>query len=312
MLNLNIEIGQRNNWIFDSIYDDYVCNTSHNIVNNNADIYWFINPWALRKTNGINIVSVHHIDEFKLKEWNFDFLNSLTNAFIVPNEITKNTLLKYVSAPIFIFPYWLRTSISPLKEKLSYLEKQKIKKDLNLNNEILIGSFQKDSEGDGFIPKLSKGPDLFLNIIKNINKNFNTKVVLSGYGRKFLIKNLEENKIPYAYFERFSEINKLYSCLDWYFITSRVEGGPQAILEAPVHFVNVLSTNVGMVSQILDKKLICNNDDDFLEKFTNYYKNKSEKNEFENLILNSYKNIVENFHYKKIIKEIDLFFTDLL
>ena len=37
-------------------------------------------------------------------------------------------------------------------------------------NTFLIGSFQKDTEGKTNLPKLSKGPDIFVNIVKDIYK----------------------------------------------------------------------------------------------------------------------------------------------
>ena len=50
----------------------------------------------------------------------------------------------------------------------------------------LIGSFQKDTEGNTNLPKLSKGPDIFLKIVKDFYEiNKNTVVVLSGTRRDY-------------------------------------------------------------------------------------------------------------------------------
>ena len=49
----------------------------------------------------------------------------------------------------------------------------------------LIGSFQRDTEGfDRKSPKLVKGPDIFIEIVKQLNKKHNNlKVILSGKRR---------------------------------------------------------------------------------------------------------------------------------
>ena len=52
-------------------------------------------------------------------------------------------------------------------------------------------------------------------------------------------------------------------------MTSRVEGGPQAVLEASYRKVKILSTNVGMAPDILHEDCICNSKDEFAEKVRN-------------------------------------------
>ena len=51
-------------------------------------------------------------------------------------------------------------------------------------------------------------------------------------------------------------VNKLYNILDLYLVTSRIEGGPQAILECALTKTPILSTDVGVASEILDRKSI--------------------------------------------------------
>ena len=52
------------------------------------------------------------------------------------------------------------------------------------------------------------------------------------------------------------ELNELYNILDLYIVTSRIEGGPQAILECAVSKTPIVSTDVGVASEILDSKSI--------------------------------------------------------
>ena len=127
-------------------------------------------------------------------------------------------------------------------------------------DEYLIGSFQRDSEGyDLNLPKLEKGPDIFLNLIsKKVSEVNQLKVVLTGKRRNFVINGLKELNIPYYYFEMVSDstLNELYNVLDLYLVTSRVEGGPQAILECGITKTPILSTDVGVSKDILHKDSI--------------------------------------------------------
>ena len=54
----------------------------------------------------------------------------------------------------------------------------------------------------------------------------------------------------------FSMMNELYNILDLYLITSRLEGGPQALVECGQTKTPVISTDVGIARQILAKESI--------------------------------------------------------
>ena len=86
----------------------------------------------------------------------------------------------------------------------------------------------------------------------------NVEVVLAGWRRQYVINRLKEAKIKYHYFEwaSFELLNKLYNCLDLYVVSSRYEGGPQAIVECALTKTPILSTNVGIADLILDKESI--------------------------------------------------------
>ena len=51
-------------------------------------------------------------------------------------------------------------------------------------------------------------------------------------------------------------LNKLYNLLDLYLVTSRIEGGPQAILECAITKTPILSTDVGVAGEILHQDSI--------------------------------------------------------
>jgi len=56
----------------------------------------------------------------------------------------------------------------------------------------------------------------------------------------------------------FENLNELYNCLDLYIVSSRIEGGPQAILECGITKTPIISTDVGVASEILASESIFN------------------------------------------------------
>ncbi len=133
--------------------------------------------------------------------------------------------------------------------------------DLDLRLYVQVPIFLRDSEGSDVLkPKLSKGPDRFVEIIKELNKSKNIHVILTGRKRDYLINELVKNKIKFSYFEMasFETINELYNCLDLYIVSSRFEGGPQAILECGITKTPIISTDVGVASEILASESIFN------------------------------------------------------
>lgn len=268
---MNIRIVNDNiNWIVDEIAKDYIANTRHTIVKNNQKVSWcmsFRHAHSIENVPGKKVITVHHLEPGKIPGFShlFQTINSNYDLCIIPNKITKLEIKKHINIPTLVIPYWILTSRMEPKqtEEVNFLRKQ-IKND----DEILIGYFQKDSNGDSLEPKLSKGPDRFISIVKELKKDFNIKVLLSGFSRKYIIYNLEKNKIKFKYFPMYKNINALYDILDWYFVTSRVEGGPQAILETSYRNIKILSTDVGIASEVLHEDCICNNENDFIKMFS--------------------------------------------
>ena len=72
------------------------------------------------------------------------------------------------------------------------------------------------------------------------------------------MSELKKYQINYSYFEmaNFGAINELYNCLDLYIVSSRYEGGPQSILECGVTKTPIISTDVGIASEILSPESI--------------------------------------------------------
>jgi glycosyltransferase involved in cell wall biosynthesis len=53
-----------------------------------------------------------------------------------------------------------------------------------------------------------------------------------------------------------NELNELYNCLDLYVVSSRVEGGPRAIVEAGITKTPIISTDVGIASELMSRESI--------------------------------------------------------
>ena len=108
-------------------------------------------------------------------------------------------------------------------------------------------------------PKLEKGPDIFIEICKKLNiDKWNVEVLLGGNRRQYVIRELEKLGIKYKYFKNanIETVNKMYSACDIYIVSSRCEGGPQAVFESSATKTNILSTDVGQARRILDSKCI--------------------------------------------------------
>ena len=121
---------------------------------------------------------------------------------------------------------------------------------------ITIGSFQKDGIGweDGNEPKLTKGPDVFLEAMAILaGQHENLMVLLTGPARGYVKSGLDKLGIPYRHdvVDNYLDIVRHYQVLDLYVIASRCEGGPLALLESWGTGVPLVSTRVGMAADLV-------------------------------------------------------------
>tara|TARA_Y100000741_G_scaffold339225_1_gene299920 strand:+ start:474 stop:1418 length:945 start_codon:yes stop_codon:yes gene_type:complete len=230
-----------------------------------SNVIWLIASWNWENvnvkslSNKKTLCSIYHIDEEKFGyEEKKIFLerDKYVDEYHVISKKTKNQVSKLTDKKITSIPFWVNKDIW-----FEIKDKDALHKKFNFNKEdYFIGSFQRDSEGrDVSQPKLSKGPDRFIKIIKEMNKSKNNlHVILTGRKRNYLINELTKNKIKFSYFEMatFETINELYNCLDLYIVSSRFEGGPQSILECGITKTPIISTDVGVASEILAQESI--------------------------------------------------------
>tara|TARA_B100000700_G_C15037840_1_gene853655 strand:+ start:1873 stop:2790 length:918 start_codon:yes stop_codon:yes gene_type:complete len=254
-------------WVVDRFRKEWIENNLDSVTENieEADIVWIIAPWTWKKINKKHlknkkvVCTIHHIDfeKFNNKEKkNFYKRDKYVDTYHAISTKTEEQIRSLTDKDIETIPFWINQNIF-----YEIKNKNTLRSKFNLNTEsFIVGSFQRDTEGKDLIsPKLSKGPDRFIEILIELNKkNKNIEVLLTGKRRDYLIKNLKKNKIPYIYHEMitFEQLNELYNCIDLYIVASRVEGGPQAILECAITKTPIISTDVGIASKILHESSI--------------------------------------------------------
>lgn len=255
-------------WIVDRFRDEWYKNNPNMSTKNIflADVIWIMSPWMWKKvpkyflkTKKV-VCTYHHIVNSKFNKNDFDSLDYYVDKYHVISNKTENQVREITRKTIFNHPFWVNQKLwFPINEKSN------LRKSFGFQEEqYLIGSFQRDTEShDLKSPKLEKGPDILFSIVSEINKKRkNLTVVLTGKNRQYIIDKLKENDIKYKYFEMLDleSINKLYNILDLYIVSSRVEGGPQAILECAASKTPIISRDVGIASEVLNTKSLFDQD----------------------------------------------------
>ena len=266
-------LGADEGWVIDYLKDEWVQFNRERVTDDpkSAEIIWLMADYRAKKLppsllkSKYVVTTIHHIDLNKLDEDRYRKLDLFTDKYHVLCDRTKEILSKYVSKPIVVAPFWVNGT---LWKRLD--DQDEVRKRFGLPlDQFLVGSFQRDTEGasignKSYLPKLSKGPDRFVAVVERLHKmNSNVRVVLSGWRRQYVMRELDKRGIMYYYFEKIDgeKMNELYNCLDLYVVGSRVEGGPRAVVECAAAQVPIISTNVGLVDRILDSISIYDGED---------------------------------------------------
>lgn len=261
----------KENWVVDRFikeWNSYNFKQSRDYRFGNK-IIWLIAPWTWKKipkkylNKNKVLCTIHHIDEDKFTNFQkneFYERDNYVDYYHVISEKTFDQVVKLTDKPVLKIPFWVNQNLwFEIKDKESLRDKYNIEQ-----NSYLVGSFQRDTEGSDLVsPKLSKGPDRFLEIVQYLKtKHDNLVVILTGKRRNYLINELSQRNINFKFFEMtsFENLNELYNILDLYIVSSRYEGGPQAILETALTRTPLISTDVGIAGEILDRTSIYNMD----------------------------------------------------
>jgi len=209
----------------------------------------------VHSSNKIVLTWFHFIDEDKSNEKVFSHQEQL--KFIHTScHITKQKILDFGIEPSRVVTIPLGVDLS-LFYQVDLGIRREAKNVLGIpNDNLVVGSFQKDGVGwgDGTEPKLIKGPDIFVKAVGELAKNYPVFVLLVGPARGYVKKELEKRGVAYksvGYLANFNEVVNLYKALDLYLVTSRIEGGPQAILESMASGVPLVSTKAGMAPDVI-------------------------------------------------------------
>lgn len=256
------------NWILDRYAEEWKTHNSDLVSQTpySADILWMVDDWTwdridpLLLTNKTLVSTICHIDPNKYDFAAFRERDKYVDHYHAMSEKTANDLRKITDKPVTPIQFWVNENI--WKEHTGDFDE--LRKTYKLpTQKVLVGSFQRDTEGHDLVsPKLVKGPDLFCDYMELMYSQIeqNLEIVLTGWRRQYVMKRLDQAGIKYHYFEMcdFKTMNDLYNCLDLYVVSSRIEGGPQAIPECAMTRTPIISTDVGLAPEILAPKSVNN------------------------------------------------------
>lgn len=250
------------NWIIDRFVKEWNEDNSDITVSDpvQADIIWLLADFAwnhvpielLRRKKVIT--SIHHIVGEKFTSAShreFMARDEVTDVYHVYNERTQEAVKLLTTKPVKLIHYWANDKVW-----FRNMTKDQARSKLSLPlDKLVVGSFQRDTEGSGiangnYLPKLEKGPDVFVKAVQGIP---DVHVLLGGWRRQYVIKRLERSNIRFTYIELPDQptVNVMYQAIDFYIVSSRCEGGPQALIECGLTETPCISTPVGIAEQVL-------------------------------------------------------------
>ena len=257
-------LAPRENWICDRIVSEWYqyfpkVSTKNPIE---ADVIWMLAGWCWNHLNldllrsKKVICTEHHIVPSKFDQQSFNrfkFRDQFVDHYHVPNNHTAEIVRQLTEKPVTVIGYWYDP------QKWFPGDRKKARSDLGLDRDkFIIGSFQRDSEGETSNPKLEKGPDLFCNYVEKISKERDVHVLLGGWRRKYVVNRLSDSNIEFTLRELETDDNLrlMYLSCDLYVVSSRQEGGPQALLESPATLTPIVTTNVGISRDTVNNNCI--------------------------------------------------------
>jgi glycosyltransferase involved in cell wall biosynthesis len=274
-------------WIVDRLRQEFIANTSLEVVDKveDCDVIWLFAPWTWYNLDNYGywldtkpvMLTLHH-DYNECNKHKIDVLEFLNrNPFVNLYTVYTDKMIDLVG---------FLTDHKKEAERVHHWSNPDLFKVLSMPRDtkqpehIVVGSFQRDTEGASiasgeFLPKLEKGPDILAaTLVAMKEEGLNPFARLAGYRRDYVKRELDKYKIPYEDLGLLDpdKLNEAYHTLDYYFVTSRSESGPQAIFEAALTRTPILSTDVGCAKEVLSQKCMCFGYDDettveaFIEK----------------------------------------------
>lgn len=268
-------------WIIDRVIDEYAYASCHDVVSTDGspitfDAVWLTAPWVWRSVSRElldrtpTLCTIHHEvpDKFDARRaTEFAERDRFVTRYHVTCVQTMGFITPLTERPITKIPYWVNDRLWIQRDK--DVARQALRSIAHFEDgELVIGSFQRDTEGSSCdscdpVPKLEKGPDAFCDVVHAaVNAGTRIHVLLSGWRRQYVIKRLLAAGIKHTYVQLpdFDTLRNLYAACDLYLVTSRFEGGPQAALECAAMHVPIVSTDCGMVRDVLPDDCVLTTD----------------------------------------------------
>lgn len=310
-----------NNTITKSIFNaDIIYSAWHNVYLNPFYYYAIL---LIKKIWNVHIIT--SVSNEIMPGLNIKKLFGLIDTWIVANSTTYDFLVKLKGdINIHKLPFFVDKKVFYPVNESKFLIASQLGIDLKkISNKLLIGSFQRDSEGNDLSKaKWQKDPETLVRICKKISdKNF--VLILAGPRRHYIIRECRKHKIPYiflgeeSYINEFRDdleinslseekINLLYNLIDVYIISSKSESGPKAIIENSLCKTLVFSTDVGLAKDFIHPDLIYTSEDlNGVAGFITYVcKNKEKSQEYIRYNFENANNIMAPDNFLKIYKEI--------
>ena len=251
------------NWICDRIVKEWytVMGDMSTTDMSTADVLWLQAGWCWNHIPSNFLIekkillTEHHIVPEKFGEKQrkeFSLRDQFIDAYHVPNNFTANFIKQLTKKPIHVLGYWYDPEVWFPEGKVVSRKRLQLPQD-----KFVIGSFQRDTEGGSGLPKLEKGPDLFCDYLERLDRD-DLHVLLGGWRRQYVISRLQKVGIPFSLIEKtpLNIVRMMYNSCDLYVVAARYEGGPQAIYEASATRTPIISSDVGVASDILCKSCV--------------------------------------------------------
>jgi glycosyltransferase involved in cell wall biosynthesis len=192
------------------------------------------------------VTSHHHVTEWNLVKHNID-----GDAIIVGSPEWAEDLQARGAdlAKVFCVPYGVDAArFAPTTDRDRAAKRKKLGID---PRNIIIGFFGKNSSNDDD----RKGVDVFTEAILQLKQRLpELAILIVGPGWQEMLGHLKTSGVRciwFPYIEDLDDLASLYHALDFYWVTSRIEGGPVTLLEAMSSKVCCLTTPVGIAREIV-------------------------------------------------------------
>jgi len=220
---------------------------------NNFDLVHFTCPYASRewlprlRELMPCVTSHHHTSDWDLLKHNID-----GDAIIVGSPEWSQDLAKRGGdiSKVFWVPYGVDAEVFT---PVGTARRESIRQMMGIASDVTtVGFFGKNSSNEYD----RKGIDVFTAAILSLNKKLSRlAVVIVGPGWQELVGSLTRAGVDCHWFPFVKDsiaLAEKYRALDFYWVTSRVEGGPVTLLEAMSTEVCCLTTPVGLAREIVE------------------------------------------------------------